>query len=186
MKKFVFALVMATLLAGPALADELLVNGGFEFGVLGPWYNARTNCFGTCIPWDVETSVVHSGGFAAWDTGNLEIRQDFIPTPGVDINSITLWINNSSGIDAVDFFYTDASDEEFVFFPTAGTWTFVDLTSYLNTSKTLSGISFWGCSPDCVTYLDDVSIQTNIPEPGTLVLLGSGALGLAGFLRRRF
>ena len=39
---------------------------------------------------------------------------------------------------------------------------------------------------DMAFALDGTQGQTNIPEPGTLVLLGTGILGLAGTLRRRF
>lgn len=38
---------------------------------------------------------------------------------------------------------------------------------------------------DSVT-VDDVSYTTGTPEPGSLVLLGSGLLGAAGILRRKF
>jgi hypothetical protein len=33
--------------------------------------------------------------------------------------------------------------------------------------------------------LDDISLTSQTPEPGTLMLLGSGVLGLGGLLRRR-
>lgn len=187
MRKILFAVALAMLLASSAFAGELLVNGGFESG-LAPWYNARTEfCFGTCIPWDVTTSVVHSGTFSATDVGNIEMRQDFTPTAGSAITSISLWINNSAGVDAVDFFYTDGSDEEFSVFTTAGVWNLVDLTGDVDTSKILSGFSVWGCSPDCVTYVDDASIigGASTPEPGSLIMLGSGVLAAAGILRRK-
>lgn len=186
MRKILFAVALAVLLASSAFAGELLVNGGFESG-LSPWYTARTVfCFGTCIPWDVTSSVVHSGSFSATDVGNIEMRQDFTPTAGSAISSVSFWINNSIGLDAADFFYTDGSNEEFVFTTTAGVWNLVDLTGDVNTSKILSGFSVWGCSPDCVTYVDDASIiGGSIPEPGSLIMLGSGVLAAAGTLRRK-
>jgi len=40
-------------------------------------------------------------------------------------------------------------------------------------------------SVDMAFALDGTQGQTNIPEPGTLVMLGTGVLGLAGTLRRK-
>jgi hypothetical protein len=187
MRKVFFALVMVTLMVGSAFAGELLINGDFESGELPPWSNARDFCGSICVPWDTTTTVVHSGMFSATDTGNIELRQDFAPTLGSDITGVSLWVNNSVGVNAVDFFYTDSSIEEFVFFTTADTWNFVDLLSDVNTSKTLSGISFWGCDPDCVTYLDDISVTTGATtaEPSSLLMLGSGVLAVAGAFRRK-
>ena len=186
MKKLFLTLAMLSLMAGSAFAGELIVNGGFESGALNPWFNARNFCGGPCSPWDTTTSVVHSGNFSATDIGNIEIRQNFTPTAGSDITDVSLWINNSAGVDAVDFFYTDNSDEEFVIFSNPGVWNFVDILADVNTSKTLSGISFWGCDTGCVTYLDDVSITTGTttPEPSSLLMIASGLLA-AGTTRRK-
>jgi hypothetical protein len=188
MKKILFALAVATLLVSSSFAGELLANPGFESGALNPWFTARAQfCFSTCIPWAVTNTVVHSGSFSATDVGNIEMQQNFTPTAGSAISSVSLWINNSAGVDAADFFYTDGSDQEFVFFSTPGIWNLVDLTSDVDTTKILSGFSVWGCSPDCVTYVDDASIMaaTTTPEPGSLIMLGSGILAAAGALRRK-
>jgi hypothetical protein len=36
------------------------------------------------------------------------------------------------------------------------------------------------------TIWDDVQVGSTVPEPGTLILLGSGLLGLVGFGRKKF
>jgi hypothetical protein len=184
-KKVVFTLLI--LLASSAFASELLVNGDFETGVLSPWNNARNFCSGTCIPWQISTANPHTGTFSAMDEGNIELRQDFTPTPGANITNVSFWAYTDSGVDAVDFFYTDNSDEEFVVFGNPNTWTLQNVTSDVNAGKTLMGFSIWGSGPNHITYVDDASITSNaVPEPGTLVMLGSGVLAAAGVIRRKF
>lgn len=185
MKKLLCALALIVCCASAAMAGEIIVNGGFETGTLDPWYNARDFCGQTCQPWAATSSNSHSGSFSAMDIGNIELRQDFSPVPGSSITSATFWVNNSAGVDAVDFFYTDNSDEEFVVFSNANTWNFEDVTADINQSKTLMGFSIWSCDPSCVTYVDDVSIQSSVPEPGTLAMLGTGALAAVGVFRRK-
>jgi hypothetical protein len=188
MKKLVLALALPLLCVGSAMADELIVNGGFESGALTPWYNARNFCGGPCQDWAVTNTNSHSGSFSAMDVGNIELRQDLTATPGSQITSVSFWVNNSAGVDAVDFFYSDSSDEEYVVFTNAGVWNFVDVTADVNTSKTLVGFSIWGCDTGCTSFVDDVSITTaggGVPEPGTLAMLGTGVLGVAGVSRRK-
>lgn len=188
MKKLVLAIALALLCVGSAMADELIVNGGFETGALDPWYNARNFCGGICQDWAVTDTNSHSGNFSAMDIGNIELRQDITPTLGSLITSATFWVNNSVGVNAVDFFYSDATDEEFVVFTDAGIWNLADVTSFINPSKTLIGFSIWGCDTSCVSFVDDVSLTTSgggVPEPGTLIMLGTGVLGAAGAFRRK-
>lgn len=185
MKKLTFALLI--LLASSAFASELLINGDFETGSLSPWYNARDFCTGTCVPWNVNTENPHTGTYSAMAQGNFEMRQDFTPTAGANITNVSFWVNSDSGVDAVDFFYTDSSDEEFVLFSTANIWNFENVTSDVDAGKTLMGFSIWGSGPGHVTYFDDASITSNaVPEPGTLVMLGSGILAAAAGIRRKF
>ncbi len=54
-----------------------------------------------------------------------------------------------------------------------------------------SGVTFdpqtGGCGnlPSCGTFVSGVLDPENVPEPGSLMLFGSGLLGLAGYLRRK-
>ena len=184
MKKLLLVLALVALVVTSAFAGEVLQNPGFESGVLGPWYTARTQfCGYTCVPWDVTSTFSHSGLYGATDVGNLELRQDFAPTPGSSITDVSFWVYGV-GANAVDFFYSDGSDQEFVTFPAPGVWSHMDVTSDVDTSRILTGFSIWGTDPSATTYVDDASI-TATPEPGTLVMLGSGIIGLAGILRRK-
>ncbi|MGZ4787023.1 MAG: PEP-CTERM sorting domain-containing protein [Terriglobales bacterium] len=187
MRKLILGTILVVLLAGSAFAGELIVNGGFESGSLGPWYNARNFCGSICVPWNVTTANPWSGTYSAMDEGNIELRQDFTPTLGSDITNVSFWVDSSVGLDAIDFFYQDGTDEEFVVFGTPGAWTFQDVTSFVNTSKVLTGFSIWGADPDAITFVDDVSIMSGVatPEPASLVLLGTGLLAAISGLRRK-
>lgn len=178
-------------LGGIARADNLLQNPGFEDGVLAPWFNARTEfCFDTCIPWAVTSSDHHSGNFSAMDTGNIELRQNFAATPTSMIDQVSFWLRHPAGGSlptAFDFFYSDGTDFEFLVFTSTSGWEFFNVTSSLSPGRSLVGFSIWGVTPNFVTFVDDLVINANtqVPEPGSLVLLGSGLLGVAGGMRRK-
>jgi hypothetical protein len=187
MKKLLVAIALTTLIVPSAFAGQLIVNGGFETGSLSPWFNARNFCSGNCAAWSVTNTNPHSGTFSAVDVGNIELRQNFTATLGSSVTDISFWVDSQAGINAFDLFYTDGTDDEFVASSTSNVWTFEDVTSFVDTSKTLMGFSIFGVSPGFTTYVDDVSITagTSVPEPGSLLLLGGGILAVASSLRRR-
>ena len=187
MRRMLLLLLLFALSATPLFATELLQNPGFETGVLSPWYQGRDFCHGTCINWNVSNQNPHSGKYSAMDEGNIELRQDFTPTPGADITNFSFWAYTDAGLGAVDFFYTDNSDEEFLYFSTANVWTLINQTANVDKNKTLMGISVWGADPNHIAFYDDFDLTSNqVPESGSLVLLGSAVLGLAGVARRKF
>jgi hypothetical protein len=56
------------------------------------------------------------------------------------------------------------------------------------TASTVTGLILWGTStnnPDTVQVFSDIATPSAVPEPSSLILLGSGLAIAGGFLRRR-
>lgn len=185
MKKLFLVTCLAMLMATSAFAGQLIVNGGFETGGLSPWFNGRDFCGGTCSLWAVTATNPHTGLFSAMDIGNIELKQTFTPTPGSSITGVSFWIFSGAGLNAFDLFYTDGTDAEFTVLPTPDVWTFEDVTSSVDTTKTLMGFSVFGTDPSFTTFVDDVSVTSAVPEPSSLLMIGGGILALAGSVRRK-
>jgi hypothetical protein len=159
---------------GNAAAQELLVNPGFEDGVLTPW-TIDAN-------WAIGTTNCYSGAYCAGTTGNFYIQQTFAPVPTAQITSFTFWIRQvaTNPAAAIQLNYSDTSSEQPLIYPTS-TWTQFDMTAELDAGKSLTSIRIYGNSSGA-TFLDDVSLQGTREAPVIPVLGWQGLLTLAALL----
>ena len=135
------------------------------------------------------TAQAHSGNdFVELLAGFDEITQTFAPISVAQISDVSFWALRSGGpFDAVDFFYSDGTNEQFVVSGNNSTWTFFDVTSDLRAGKLLTGFEVFGTSPG-PAFLDDLSITTTtaaVPEPSTWAMMLIGFVGLGFMVYRR-
>lgn len=191
MKTFVrtFLLTASFLALGcvPALADNLIVNGGFETGDFTGYDLANIGAtsvssfgFGPYVP--------HDGAFfaALGNVGNdAQIGQTFsdvsgatyllsffLASDGATPNDFSTWID---GVPVMGENDIPASD--YVGYSFAFTGTGSDTITFLSRND-----------PSYLS-LDDISVSTAdspVPEPSSLVCLGTGLVAITGLARRRF
>jgi hypothetical protein len=169
-------------------AANILVNSGFETGVLAPWTNGTDFC-GGCT-WAVTGADSHSGSFSAEVSGNRLIVQSFAAVAVSSIIEASLWLRMpETGIAFVEFSYSDASTNGDTM-NVGDAWTKFDLVSLLSPGKDLVGFGVYGCSGCAgasVTRADDflIDVGTSIPEPTTGLLFVAGSVALALFRHKR-
>lgn len=143
MKALCASALVATLAAASAPAANLVANGDFESGSLGPW--AQGYDYGGAANWSVTSSDSHSGTFSATVTGNKKLFQDIAPTATSEITDFSFWANGGPrGVMQAQWIYSDGSNEYLDIALAPSTWMKFDLTSRLDADKELISVWFWG------------------------------------------
>ena len=173
--------------AGPA--EAMIVNGGFENGVLNPWFQDRDLENALQVDWDATMADARSGNWSATATGNLELRQNFSGVDTALIAEISFWLKHPAGNKPsfISLFYDDGSVTDFTRLTTGADWEQLDVTADLEAGKVLNGFSVFGFNSGGqpgVVFLDDVLITT-VPLPPAFALLMTALVTARAFGRAR-
>ncbi len=160
-------------------ANNLVVNCGFETGSFSGWTTIPASSGSDFF---VEPYYPHSGTYSAW-FGAVNYQYDTIeqtlPTIAGEHYNVDFWLQNDYSGPASFIMQWDGITEYSASSSPFG-YTEVSLTLTAAGNDT---ILFAGYQLPSYYNLDDVFVGT--PEPGTLILFGSGMLGLAGVIRRK-
>ncbi len=161
MRKWLFVLGLALLIPSLAGAQNILQNPGFETGTLSPW---------TTNAWTITNTDRQAGTFAAevMGTGQNWIMQTFTPVNATDIQSIGIWVKQTSGDPIQIELIYENNDRDMFQVNTGRAWTFVNLSPHLRGTGMLTGIRIWGATQggaDDLTLIDEVSIVRRSPTP---------------------
>jgi hypothetical protein len=175
-----------------AFAQNLVQNGGFETGDFSDWtLSGDTTLIGVC---SISTCpggyMPYDGTYSAYfgPVGDTATISQMIPTTPGDTLTLSFYLANPDG-GTPNYFGVSLGTTSFSLtnFGVAFNWQEFTLSTVATSDETQ--LSFTFRNDPAYWFLDDVSVTQGasgtVPEPGTLVLFGSGLLGMAGVVRRK-
>ncbi len=182
------AMLAAMSLENLAVAENLVLNGGFE----EIWPAPGEPFADWTVQWGFTTNLLpiwlpHSGelaaGFSAIYHADDTLLQTIPTTPGSQYQ-FDFWLINEPWEPPDNDFTVAWNGVAVLTLVNASGFPYTHYTYTLLATEAQTELRFVGANWSGTFALDDVSV-TLIPEPSTLVLAGLGIFALAGFAQRR-